>query len=249
MTTRRGFLRRALLLGTSLIALAVEAAQAQLQINQLVGFGAGQTGFTDFVLDGSIATGSSSLVYTVQKTIPAGSIAIGIAGGTNGYSSFVDSKGNSWLFNQTGSDPDGDWCAVGFGVITSALNPGDTITVNSGGGSRRGIFGYIPAPLTGTSGDQDGLNNGQGTNSSPSSGSSGTLAQAKELMVGAVSMTSSAAVAGEAANFNTVGAISSGTKNLSLAVRTTAATTAVTYTPTLSASVHWVATIMTFKLA
>lgn len=226
-----------------------------LALTQLAGFGSGGGGPLAFTLDGTAQNNStaSTQVYTMVAAIPVGALIIVVGGSTSpgggSLSSVSDSKGNTYAVNSSQGNGSNTIAGVAMAPCTVALAAADTITLTwSGSATGHGAaVGQITNPLTNTSAAFDVQNSAQGTSSTPSA-TTATLNQVNEIAIGAVASNNTTTGTQDAA-FTTIANLTfaAASKLLIAGYKIVAATTAVTYAPTLPASVAWAEALATYK--
>jgi hypothetical protein len=207
--------------------------------------------------------GTSSQANTggsVTLTVPGGGVAqgdtvivwAGISGTGTNVSSITDSKGNGYTVDSTINNSSFSFNSfVGSGYATTALSPGDTITVTFSGSyySLRLVaaseFSGIPA--TGRL-DQRATATGNGT--APASGATATTSQAVELVVGGFG-SSSLATFTPASGFTALPSVGATLSSVNLSLYQEYELVQVTggyqASGTLSAGNPWNAAVVTYR--
>lgn len=138
-------------------------------------------------------TSSTSLVITLSSGVTAGDKAFvwtGVRTGIALVSGIVDSKGNTWVVDQTFTDSNaGNAMGIASCQVTSSLAASDTVTITyaaTAGPSKQGFVFSVSGLDTGSAFDKtanhmDDLTGGATTFTS---GSSGVLSQADEIVFG-----------------------------------------------------------------
>lgn len=193
---------------------------------------------------------SSTQVYTVVGTIPAGSlVSVMAAGVTNiqNVTGVTDSKGNSYVKQNANQNGTTESTNAITSILATGLSAGDTITVTW----TASFTGHAVAVAWATnvlSATNDGTNKAVATSSSPSSGATATLAQSEEVAFGFVAANTSVVVT-EDANFTNLANFTygGGAHRFNAAYLLTASTAAVTYAPSLGSSQAWNCRVNTYK--
>lgn len=214
---------------------------------------------------GSHATGgtASSNAITTGTTAPGGSVVIVACTFTNSstisISSVTDSNGNTYA-----SLVSAGWEAtsvsnqeIWFAVTSSSLASGSTITANLSVSSNANSWPCVAAYIAGlVASPKDKTNFTKYTPASGtiSSGLSGALTQANEILIGGVGVYVSTTLTEDAAFSQIVDLTASGcgancTNNIRahLAYKIVSATTSTNYSPSSSASIEGAAMIGTLK--
>src|SRR5689334_17128435 len=111
-----------------LLAAGASPACAQLMVNNLTGFDAGGVPYAVTVDGSSIDTGGSTTTYAVNGTIPAGSLVVlctGEEGANLTVTGVTDSKGNTWVVDQTAGNALPAGIAVASSFTTTTLTSAD----------------------------------------------------------------------------------------------------------------------------
>lgn len=208
------------------------------------GTGGGQTG--TYNISASQTVVSEAMTAGAAALIPAGTLVIVVAGYRSGSaisSCGPDSAGNTYsagavtLSNTTG-------VRIFSSVLANDLPQGGTITVNYAAAANQKMV--IAMSVTGMSSSPfDQGATFTGTTATPSA-TTGTLAQADELIIGVVGMNGNSLSAEDAAFTNF--ATASLSSILHVAYRIVSATTAVAYAPTWGASVAAAEMVQAFKM-
>lgn len=205
-------------------------------------------------------TTGSTIAVTTTASVPAGSILFlfsnnEASGGSNTpVSSVSDGTGNTWAGLTTrgqGTGPENT--DLWYGIMATGLSNGATVTATYSGTLSQGVVSLAYVTGLVTVSPLDKQNGATGSSTAPSSGSSGTLSQASEICVGVVGRYNAATTV----TLTSIGSFTALTRkdSGSGAARSTvwpayqivSATTAQTYSGTLSVSGAWEATIGTFK--
>lgn len=209
-------------------------------------------------------TTGSTIPITLTANVPAGSTLVlssnvlGALAVQTPVSAVADAASNPWAVGlnkgQGGGPEDTD---IWFGRMNTGLSSGGTVTVTySGvGGLGQGIAGLSYITGLDTTSPLDKAVGAVGSSTAPSSGTSGTLAQASEICFGVVGRFNAASTV----TLTSIGSFTAMTKlqNSTGTTRCTAwpayfivsATTAQTYSGTLSVTGGWEAILVTFKEA
>lgn len=201
--------------------------------------------------------GSSTLNGAINVTLAANTSA------TNTLIASFTSAANTTNATISGVTLGGgadNWASAETAYGGSATNAAFWIDQNCAGGksaivvSLTGQSGSVPANAAvviewngaATSGGVDKKNSANGTSSTASSGSTGTLSQASEVAFGCIGATVSFTDPGSP--WNEIGQISVSDITLATGYQQVSATTALTYSGTLSPSSGWGACIITLEL-
>lgn len=183
--------------------------------------------------------GAQTLAYPANVKVDSLLIAVIRRGAGVAPTSLTDTIGNTWTkaVDQVfeGVSSLSIWWAI------SASAGANTITQNGGTGTTRWVISEFSGIATST--PQDQSVSAQGTSTTPSSGATGTLAQADELCIGGVA-TGGEAVFTTESGWTELGTIASKVESAFLIV---SATTAQAYDPTTDSSNNWACGIVTFK--
>lgn len=206
--------------------------------------------------NGALSSTSTNVLTTVA-TVPAGGLifvtACFVKASSIVISSITDSNGNTYAaavsagYNVTNLDNQELWYAVSAAPLTS----GSTITVTLNGLSSNPwpmCAGYSTG-LTATPIDKVNSTKYEPASGTLSSGTTGVLTQAKELIVGATGFYTSTTFT-EGAGFTQLNDLDAGGANhlrSHLAYQIVNATTAVNYQPSSTASIFGGSMIATFK--
>lgn len=254
--TRRGMLRAALLACTVMVAPGL--ARGGLSVTALNGFGSGATSTAlSFVLDGTAQDNASSATqtYTMTSSIAVGSdivvCAASASGGAGqGLSSVSDSRGNTYAVNDSLADGARTMVGIAMAPCTVGLIAGDTITItwtNSNFGHACAV-GAIINPKAAASTDADVGTGTNGTGTSASSGTTTALAQANEIVFGVAGSTDTSTGTQDATYTTIANLLFKASARLFMAgYKVVAATTAVSYAPTLPVGTNWVSIVRTYK--
>ncbi len=203
----------------------------------------------------SISVAAVSITGTCGAAVPVGTtlIVCALADSTTGQSDgqITDTKSNTYHGIDLPSWAGAHRALMWWGQPTTPLTTSDTITFNNASGDLKAlqvlaVTGLISSPL-----DVFNDNSGQ-TTSTPSTGSSGTLAQTDELGVALYGYTGAPSFTPTATwSQPTTHQVSSGgtVYTISIQYLETAATTALNPTATLGSSVTCCGMIATFKVA
>jgi hypothetical protein len=204
--------------------------------------------------------GASSMTISTVSSSPAGALLLVTTifgkSTTVSVSSVSDGTNNYTLAKSAGWDPTNfDNQELWYCANAAAMPVGSTITITYSaatiGGTNQpvacagfcaGILAASPLDKTNSTKYEPGT--------AYSSGSSGTLTQAKELIIGALGFYNAACTITEGSGFSFLGDQPQGSGNLfrcHLAYQIVNATTAINYQPTLSASNFGGSIIATFK--
>lgn len=209
-------------------------------------------------------TNNTTLVIPVTSTIPVGSkLILGInksttAGTTNGPSSVVDSKGNTWAKNAHSCRATTHDMSIYSSTVTSQLVNGDTVTVTFAAISTRkaGILSaWFDVTTLNAASSNGAFGDGGvsvGSQGSSVTESSSTTAAGSGLVIVAFSRAGGTAVTlaspggiTEVATITT--AAGSSDRGLTLAYYTAATSATQTASGTLAASQGWAAAIASFN--
>lgn len=197
----------------------------------------------------SAAAGSATLALTTLVDAPAGSlIFVSAAWNTSAaISSCADSAGNTYTADTVANPPGGYEQRSFYSNASVDLPAGSTITVTySATTNVKVLQAFAVNGVTTNSASDKGVV-AVGTSVSPSA-STGVLVQAAEIIFASVGIAGgTATVTGEGSGFTSLGSVASGTIGLHSAYKIVAATTTVTYAPTLSASVGWSVDLRSFR--
>lgn len=195
---------------------------------------------------------ATTAVITTSAAVAAGDMEICIVGLINGdfsptvISSASDGTNSMSAVTGTLETSSSTYINMVAKYNASAVSSGATITItflNSQGNRMVGC--YTVSGLTTTPADQSNI--AQNAGSTTPSVATGTLAQAAEVVFGAVNVDGSSTYT-EASGFSTLDAMAAGgIGTVHTAYEIVAATTAVTYAPTLGTSREWSANIASFK--
>ena len=191
---------------------------------------------TTFPLTGTIATGSFCV--------------LGVTTSVDGkvVSSVSDGAGNTWsvdvAFNGIAANEN---ISIISCQVTTQMTPGTTITVNYAVSTNNQAHLWLEE-FTGiaTSSAFDQTAAASGSSTSPSTGASGTLAQADELVV-AWTRNASAVVFTKGATYTDMPTASLGSNRSNGEYKIVAATTAVTADGSLASSDAWTIALATYK--
>lgn len=206
--------------------------------------------------------GGTSVNITTTANIPAGSLIVVFAGNEAGgasnvlVSSISDGHSNTYASakdNGEGNGPSNG--AIWYSVTGNAVPSSSTITVTwaaSTSSLEASVCYFTP---TGTvTLDKVGAGS-SGTSTAGTTGATGTLTQADEVVVALIHADGGAGptISGTTGTFTNLTARRSGSTSVSTALfpayQIVSATTSLTYSGTLSASVNWTGTIVSFKEA
>lgn len=210
-------------------------------------------GALSFTADGTAQDNASAAtqVYTMVGAIPTGAliVVLGAASASSGnLSSVSDSKGNVYAVNSTTSSA-ANSAGIAMAPCTVALAASDTVTLTwAGSGQGHAVaVGRISNPKAGTSADFDVQVTATGTSQFPTA-STAALAQTNEIVFGMVA-SSNVATGTEDATFTNIANLlfKANTRAIIAGYKAVASTSAVTYAPTLAASVSFTECIATYK--
>lgn len=210
---------------------------------------------------GSHATAgaASSNAITTGATAPAGSlIVVGVMTAsvtTIAVSSITDTNGNTYQlavsagWDATGVEDQEIW----YTTTTSALTSGSTITVNLSATSNANPWPAVAAYITGIQPslpkDKNGFTKYIPASGTLASGSTGTLSQANELIIGGLGVYNLTTLT-EGSGFTQIVDLDAGGSNhlrAHLAFQIVSATTFINYQPSSSASIFGASMIASFK--
>lgn len=202
-------------------------------------------------------SGDTNVALTVGSAVSIGDhvIAYFCEDENRTLSSIADSKGNTWAIdvqvtNTFSGGTTGRCIAICSAKITSALTTSDTITAtHSGGGGTVKSLGAFSVSGLDTTAHKDLTSTGTGNNGTAwTTGSTGTLSQADELVVTACSGTINN-VTNNPGTWTEI--LDRFDTDLALAAqyKIVSATTAQTGAGTWSNNVDWAAAIVTYKAA
>lgn len=211
---------------------------------------------------GSTSCGSGSMTITVPSgmTVAAGNrvvLRLELRRGTNGTVAASDVRGNSYSINGDSSNSGNDERIVVLSAhVTTALVPGDTITVTYPSGVySSGVVADVLSNVATTS-PVDAVGNSSGSSNSPSVTSATTTNQ-YDFLVGAVAAQNNLTATTPSGWTNLTdqgigggGSCQNGSNGNSTNAgdyRAVSSTGTFTYNPTLSSSVIWAATVVAFK--
>src|SRR5437868_2398496 len=170
-----------------LLLAGASPARAQLMINNLTGFDAGGAVPYSVTVDGSsIDTGGATTTYAVNGTIPAGSLVVlctAEQGANRTVTGVTDTKGNTWVVDQTSGITLPAGIAVASSFTTTTLTSADTIDAAWTGSFASGIGTVVYATHGQASSKDVGALNA-GASATESSGATAALNNATELVVG-----------------------------------------------------------------
>lgn len=211
---------------------------------------------------GQAVANASTIAITLTANVPAGSTLIlfsnvlGALAVQTPVSSVADAASNPWAVGlnkgQGGGPEDTD---IWFGRMNTGLSSGGTVTVTySGvGGLGQGIASLAYVTGLDTTSPLDKAVGAVGSSTAPSSGTSGTLTQANEICIGVVGRYNAASTV----TLTSIGSFTAMTKQQNSAGTTrctvwpayqiVSATTAQTYSGTLSVTGAWEAIQITLK--
>ncbi len=207
---------------------------------------------------GTVQTSSSaanSLALTVGRSVAAGdTIVIGIgAQGAARVSSIVDSRGNAYRVDtvRATSSPSApkSTTAIATAHVTTALKPGDVITVAVSQGK---AWGFVAEDWTGiTKLDQvGGADSGGGTGSTVTVSSAGATSTAPEVVFALTTVNSSPGIAAGAAFTEAVDlglAQGGAAREFALEYAVVSSSGVQTATFTLGAAKYWVGALATYR--
>lgn len=203
------------------------------------------------------ATSGTSVTVTLGSSTTAGNCLVVYVGEvestTNPTVSGITLGGNAGNFAQAGAainDADAN-CEIWTDQNCAGGQTSVVVTFNAGTGTSQAnevlVEEWSGIALSGAVDKTNGQNAGS---ASWSSGSSGTLSQASELVVGAVSVFSAPTITGPSSPWVNQAQISASTNGAMLAGhQVVSATTAQTYSGTIASSIAWGAVIVTLKAA
>ena len=143
-----------------LLLAGASPARAQLMINNLTGFDAGGAVPYSVTVDGSsIDTGGATTTYAVNGTIPAGSLLVlctAEQGANRTVTGVTDTKGNTWVVDQTSGITLPAGIAVASSFTTTTLTSADTIDAAWTGSFASGI-GTVVYATHGQASSSDGI--------------------------------------------------------------------------------------------
>lgn len=207
-------------------------------------------------------TTGSTIPITLTANVPAGSTLIlfsnvlGALAVQTPVSSVADAASNPWavgLNKGQGTGPEDT--DIWFGRMNTGLSSGGTVTVTYGGvgGLGQGIASLAYVTGLDTTSPLDKAVGAVGSSTAPSSGTSGTLSQANEICIGVVGRYNAASTV----TLTSIGSFTAMTKQQNSAGTTrctvwpayqiVSATTAQTYSGTLSVTGAWEAIQITLK--
>jgi hypothetical protein len=201
---------------------------------------------------------STTMTITTTAAIPAGSLAFvatsfNKSGSTIAVSSVSDGTNSYSLAKSAGWDAtNADAAELWYKENAAAVGSGATITITYSTTASSGAIsaaGYCTGILA--SGSLDSTNSAQYAPSTAfSSGATATLAQAKELIIGALGFYNANATVTEGSGFTLLVDLNQGSGaflHVHLAYQIVNATTAINYQPTLSAANFGHSIIASFK--
>lgn len=202
---------------------------------------------------------ASSSATSLALTVPASGVAAGqlliVTGGQSSLgtiTSVTDSRGNTYAVDVTRATVACGSCIASC-IVGTALQSGDTITVNFSGAATFCVAAchqFAPASGKVWQSGVDKTTSASSTSTTPSSGATATLSEADELCIGAVSFTNTTAGFEPDSGWTALsGAMASGNSAVSEPFyKVVAATTAVTASGVLSASIAWNAVVATYRM-
>jgi len=212
--------------------------------------GGGGGGGLTFTQSGVVSkSGSSTIQFTVPAAgIPAGtfvSVAWFNSNSARTLNSVSDTKGNVYSL---GTELSFSGNKIGLAFCASTLHPidpGEIITLTFSGSSNflLASVGYATGIVTVSPSDKTAV--GGGGSSSPSA-TTIAIAQASELVIGAVYNDALRTVT-EAAGYTTAGDVTLNVYRLHTAYKFVSAIAAQTYAPTLSSNATWGEVLVTYK--
>jgi hypothetical protein len=223
-------------------------------INNLTGLDAGGAVPYAVTVDGSsIDTGGSTTTYAVNGTIPAGSLVVlctGEQGGNRTATGVTDTKGNTWVVDQTSGITLPAGIAVASSFTTTTLTSADTIDATWTGSFTNGIGTVLYATHGQASSKDVGALNA-GNSATESSGATAALINTTELVVGCAWEYANQSQT-EDGNFTNAVATTnwnSGThKTIMGYILLPPSTAGKTYAPTTAAAQNYAAAVTAYKL-
>lgn len=207
-------------------------------------------------------TAGATIAITLTANVPAGatlvlfSNVLGAGSVNTPVSAVADAASNPWAVGlnkgQSSGPEDTD---IWFGRMNTGLSSGGTVTVTYSGTLGNGIASLAYITGLDTTAPLDKTVGAVGSSTAPSSGATATLSQASEIAVGVVGRYNAASTV----TLTGIGSftamtkktLSSGTTRNTIwpAYQIVSATTALTYSGTLSTTGVWEAILVTFKAA
>lgn len=197
---------------------------------------AGTVGST-FTFRPSAGTAQGNLlVLVVSNAAASGSIFV---------LSVTDSKSNSWHVDVTKAASSFGSVSIISTVATAALTTGDVVTVNTLGSSTM-IYQLSEFSGAVSSNWTDQVAVGSGTSTTPATGTSGTLAQATELVVAGITNAGSATTYTPGAGYTSLANLNGSHSSSQYQILSSSAGISAggTFTPS---SINWTAALATYK--
>jgi hypothetical protein len=192
-------------------------------------------------------TPATQTITVTTATAPGDAIVVACgnssaAGAT--ISSVSDSKGNSYtaaIAAVTATEFGQPWTSGGQNALTTS----DTITVTYS--TTTGVKGAMAAGVPGANGTAvDQAGSGHASSTAPSATTAGTLSVAEEMAIGIIFNNSAGGVPSGLGSFTSAGSFQSGSSpEMTIAYQQVSATSAVTFSGTISPSNTWSAFVLT----